>query len=69
MNGKRSLGDAFTSDINEKVVSIIAKETGFQGIQPQALDSLSNILGSCKMHNDTYITIFFFSFLFVQSRY
>jgi hypothetical protein len=48
MNGKRSLGDAFTSDINEKVVSIIAKETGFQGIQPQALDSLSNILGSCK---------------------
>ncbi|KAI7896561.1 uncharacterized protein EV154DRAFT_547215 [Mucor mucedo] len=46
MNGKRSLGDAFTSDINEKVVSIIAKETGFQGIQPQALDSLSNILGS-----------------------
>lgn len=49
MNGKRSLGDAFTSEVNEKVVSVIAKETGFEGIQSQALGSLSNILGSCKL--------------------
>jgi hypothetical protein len=48
MNGKRSLADAFASEASEKVVSIVAKETGFQGIQPVALESLSNILGSCK---------------------
>lgn len=46
MNGKRSLGDAFTSEVNEKVVSIVAKETGFQGMQSQALDSMANLLGS-----------------------
>lgn len=49
MNGKRSLGDAFTTEVNEKVVSIVAKETGFQGIQSQALDSMANLLGSCKL--------------------
>ena len=47
MSGKRSLGDAFTAEVNEKVVAIVAKESGFQGIQPQAMDSLANILGSC----------------------
>ncbi|KAG2235971.1 Bromodomain associated-domain-containing protein [Thamnidium elegans] len=46
MSTKRSSSDAFTSEANEKVVAIIAKETGFQGIQPQAMESLSNILGS-----------------------
>lgn len=47
MGTKRSSSDAFTSEANEKVVAIIAKETGFQGIQPQALESMSNMLGSC----------------------
>ncbi|GAA5799209.1 Bromodomain associated-domain-containing protein [Helicostylum pulchrum] len=46
MSTKRSSSDVFTSEANEKVVAIIAKETGFQGIQPQAMESLSNILGS-----------------------
>ncbi|KAI9360112.1 Bromodomain associated-domain-containing protein [Pilaira anomala] len=46
MSTKRSSSDAFTSEANEKVVAIIAKETGFQGIQPQALESMSNMLGS-----------------------
>jgi hypothetical protein len=48
MQSKRSSGDAFISEVNVKVVSVISKETGFQGIQPQALDSFSNLLGSCK---------------------
>lgn len=48
MYGKRSFGDAFTSEVSEKVVSIIAKEVGFQAIQPAALETLSNSLGSCK---------------------
>lgn len=48
MYGKRSFGDAFTSEVSEKVVSIIAKEVGFEAIQPAALESLSNSLGSCK---------------------
>lgn len=45
---KRTVADAFTSEINEKVVSIIAKETGFEGIESHALESFSNALGSCK---------------------
>lgn len=47
MSTKRSSSDAFTSEANEKVVAIIAKEKGFQGIQPQAMETLSNVLGSC----------------------
>ncbi|KAG1461279.1 hypothetical protein G6F56_005761 [Rhizopus delemar] len=46
MYGKRSFGDAFNSKVSERVVSIIAKEVGFQGIQPAALETLSNSLGS-----------------------
>ncbi|KAG1049356.1 hypothetical protein G6F43_008313 [Rhizopus delemar] len=46
MYGKRSFGDAFTSEVSEKVVSIIAKEVGFEAIQPAALETLSNSLGS-----------------------
>ncbi|CAO3702909.1 unnamed protein product [Rhizopus stolonifer] len=48
MYGKRSFGDAFNSKVSERVVSIIAKEVGFQGIQPAALETLSNSLGSCE---------------------
>ncbi|KAI8047293.1 uncharacterized protein B0P05DRAFT_566341 [Gilbertella persicaria] len=46
MQSKRSFGDAFISEANEKIVSLVAKEKGFQGIQPQALASFSNALGS-----------------------
>lgn len=52
MQNKRAFSDDFTFEVNEKVVSIVAKETGFQGIQPQALDAFSSLLDSCE-------TIFF----------
>lgn len=48
MQNKRAFNDDFTFEVNEKVVSIVAKETGFQGIQPQALDVFSSLLDSCK---------------------
>ncbi|CAO0799218.1 unnamed protein product [Mucor circinelloides] len=43
---KRAFSDDFTFEVNEKVVSIVAKETGFQGIQPQALEAFSSLLDS-----------------------
>ncbi|CEG77390.1 hypothetical protein RMATCC62417_12150 [Rhizopus microsporus] len=46
MYGKRSFGDAFTLEISQRVISIIAKEAGFDAIQPTALESLTNLLGS-----------------------
>lgn len=64
MSTKRSSSDAFTSEANEKVVAIIAKETGFQGIQPQAMESLSNILGSCTCFIYTS-SLFFLILLFI----
>lgn len=48
MQNKRAFSDDFTFEVNEKVVSIVAKESGFQGIQPQALDAFSSLLDSCK---------------------
>lgn len=48
MYGKRSFGDAFTLEISQRVISIIAKEAGFDAIQPAALESLTNLLGSCE---------------------
>lgn len=45
---KRAFSDDFTFEVNEKVVSIVAKETGFQGIQPQALEAFTSLLDSCK---------------------
>lgn len=48
MQNKRAFSDDFTFKVNEKVVSIVAKETGFQGIEPQALEAFTNLLDSCK---------------------
>ncbi|KAK4509071.1 uncharacterized protein ATC70_007421 [Mucor velutinosus] len=46
MQNKRTFSGDFTFEVNEKVVSIVAKETGFQGIEPQALEALSSLLDS-----------------------
>ncbi|CAO3609303.1 unnamed protein product [Mucor fragilis] len=46
MQNKRAFSDDFTFKVNEKVVSIVAKETGFQGIEPQALEAFTNLLDS-----------------------
>ena len=47
MQNKRAFSDDFTFEVNEKVVSIVAKETGFQGIEPQALEAFTSLLDSC----------------------
>ncbi|KAI7901366.1 uncharacterized protein BX663DRAFT_437247 [Cokeromyces recurvatus] len=46
MQSKRTLGDAYVLETIEKVISIIAKETGFDGIQLQALDYFSNLINA-----------------------
>ncbi|KAI8368579.1 hypothetical protein EDC96DRAFT_574090 [Choanephora cucurbitarum] len=46
MKDKESQHDAFISEANEKIVSIIAKETGFEGVQKPALESFANALSS-----------------------
>ncbi|GAN04699.1 bromodomain associated domain protein [Mucor ambiguus] len=46
MQNKRAFSDDYTFEVNEKVVSIVAKETGFQGIEPQALEAFTSLLDS-----------------------
>ncbi|CEP19129.1 hypothetical protein [Parasitella parasitica] len=46
MQNKRGYSDNFTFEVNEKVISIVAKEIGFQGVQAQALEVFSNLLDS-----------------------
>ncbi|KAI9476432.1 MAG: hypothetical protein EXX96DRAFT_577177 [Benjaminiella poitrasii] len=46
MQSKRTLGDAFILETVEKVISIVAKETGFEGIQAQALDYFTNLINA-----------------------
>ncbi|KAI8876157.1 hypothetical protein K501DRAFT_232514 [Backusella circina FSU 941] len=41
---KRSLNEDITLDANNKLIAIISKEIGFQGIQASALNSFSNAL-------------------------
>ncbi|KAI8635728.1 hypothetical protein BD408DRAFT_427274 [Parasitella parasitica] len=46
MLNKRGFSDDFAFEVNEKVVSIVAKEIGFQGVQAQALEAFSSLLDS-----------------------
>jgi hypothetical protein len=49
MQTKRTISDAFILESMEKIISILLKDQGFEGIQPQALDMFSNTLHSCTL--------------------
>ncbi|KAI8385033.1 uncharacterized protein BYT42DRAFT_612684 [Radiomyces spectabilis] len=40
------MDDDFPSVINKRIISVIVKETGFQAIQPAALEALEDLFGS-----------------------
>lgn len=48
MQKKRTASDAFILESLNKVISIVLKEKGFDGIQPQALESFSDLLHTCN---------------------
>jgi hypothetical protein len=51
---KRGLNhDDLVLDANKKLIAIISKEIGFQGIQASALNSFSNALETCNFSTFT----------------
>jgi hypothetical protein len=49
---KRGLNhDDLVLDANKKLIAIISKEIGFQGIQASAFNSFSNALETCNIFN------------------